>query len=208
MPTPLANRFVHFELKVDFDSWQDWAIENRIHKDVIGFLSFSKNSLNDFDPKSPNKSFATPRTWEFVSQLVDDDMEESVMTDIISGTIGEGLALKFQAHRKISSKLPHPDEILSGKVTKLEVKEISAFYSLATSLCYTMQDNHKKIKIDKWHEQADHFLKFAMTNFTTELTVFAMKTALQKFELPFSTSKMVNFKEFKDRFGKYLLKTV
>ena len=31
MPTPLANRFVHLEVRVDFDSYFNWAVENKIH---------------------------------------------------------------------------------------------------------------------------------------------------------------------------------
>ena len=34
MPTPLANRFVHQEMKCDFASWQEWAVNHNIHKDV------------------------------------------------------------------------------------------------------------------------------------------------------------------------------
>ena len=63
MPAPLANRFVHIEMKVDFDDWQDWAIENSLHEDVIGYVGFAKQDLYDYDPKSTSKSFATPRSW-------------------------------------------------------------------------------------------------------------------------------------------------
>ena len=31
MPAPLANRFVHLEMKVDFDDWQDWATLKKVH---------------------------------------------------------------------------------------------------------------------------------------------------------------------------------
>ena len=34
MPSPLANRFVHLEIKVDFDDWFAWAVQNDIHQDV------------------------------------------------------------------------------------------------------------------------------------------------------------------------------
>ena len=40
MPAPLANRFVHLELAVDFDDWFQWAVENDIHQDVVGYLNF------------------------------------------------------------------------------------------------------------------------------------------------------------------------
>ena len=48
MPAPLANRFVHLEMRVDFDDWFQWAVTNNIHKDVVGFLTFSKKDLYDF----------------------------------------------------------------------------------------------------------------------------------------------------------------
>ena len=53
MPAPLANRFVHLEMKVDFDDWQEWATANKVHPEVVGYVSFAKQDLNDFDPKSP-----------------------------------------------------------------------------------------------------------------------------------------------------------
>src|SRR5210317_167861 len=42
MPTPLANRFVHIEMRADFLAWADWAVNNNIHTDVVGYLSFAK----------------------------------------------------------------------------------------------------------------------------------------------------------------------
>jgi MoxR-like ATPase len=56
MPTPLANRFIHQEMKVDFTSYQEWAVNHNIHKDVVGYLSFAKQDLYDFDPKSASRA--------------------------------------------------------------------------------------------------------------------------------------------------------
>src|SRR6056300_646003 len=42
MPTPLANRFIHIEMRADFTAWADWAVNNNIHTDVVGYLSFAK----------------------------------------------------------------------------------------------------------------------------------------------------------------------
>ena len=140
MPAPLANRFVHLELKVDFDDWFSWAVKNSIHEDVVGYLTFAKKDLYDFDPKSPSRSFATPRSWAFVSELLEDDDDENTTTDLVSGSVGEGLAVKFMAHRKVASKLPDPVDILNGKVKEIETKEISAMYSLTVSLCYELKE--------------------------------------------------------------------
>ena len=124
MPTPLANRFIHQELRVDFPSWQEWAVMNKIHKDVVGYLSFAKQDLNDFDAKSASRAFATPRSWTFVSELLEDaDVSDSDLTDLIAGAVGEGVAVKFMAHRKVAGQMPNPRDILDGKVKELKVKE-------------------------------------------------------------------------------------
>ena len=85
MPAPLANRFVHIELRVDYDDWMEWATFNHIHPDVVGYVTFAKQDLYDFDPRGSSRSFATPRSWSFVSQLLSDDLPESTLTDLVAG---------------------------------------------------------------------------------------------------------------------------
>ena len=204
MPAPLANRFVHLEMTVDFDDWFQWAINNDIHKDVVGYLTFAKKDLYDFDPKSPSRSFATPRSWSFVSDLLDDELgDEETTTDLVSGSVGEGLAVKFMAHRKVASKMPNPTDILAGKVKELQNKEISAMYSLTVSLCYELKEASDK-NDKKFDDKVNNFLRFAMDNFDTELVVMGIKLALTQYALPIDPDEVECFDEFHDRFGKYI----
>tara|TARA_B100002019_G_scaffold146339_1_gene126090 strand:- start:1244 stop:2329 length:1086 start_codon:yes stop_codon:yes gene_type:complete len=205
MPAPLSNRFVHLELAVDFDDWFQWAVDNKIHKDVVGYLQFSKKDLYDFDPKSPSRSFATPRSWSFVSELLEDDLDEETQTDLVSGCVGEGLAIKFSAHRKVAAQMPNPTEILSGKVKELQTKEISAMYSLTVSLCYELKEASDK-NVKDFDTQVDRFLRFMMDNFETELVVMGVKLALTQYALPIDPDEVECFDEFHDRFGKYITK--
>jgi hypothetical protein len=208
MPMPLANRFVHLEMKADFNSWQAWAVNNKIHKDVVGYLSFAKQDLYDFDSKSSSRAFATPRTWTFVSEmLADEDTDNDTLFNLIAGTIGEGLAVKFAAHRKLSGKMPQPADILSGKVKDLEVKEVSAMYSLAMSMCYELKDalEVKKVDMKKFHEMADNFFDYTMNNFETELVVVSAKIALKTYKLPIEPSQLKNFDTFHKKYGKYIV---
>jgi hypothetical protein len=206
MPTPLANRFIHQEMKVDFASWQEWAVLHKIHKDVVGYLSFAKQDLYDFDAKSASRAFATPRSWSFVSELLDDECDNDTLTNLIAGTVGEGLAVKFMAHRKVASKMPNPLDILKGKVKDLNVKEVSAMYSLVISMCYELKAAVENKTADKeFHEMADNFLGYMMKNFETELTVMGARIALTTYDLPFLPTKLKNFDEFHQRFGKYIL---
>ena len=88
MPTPLANRFIHQEMKCDFASWQEWAVNHNIHKDVVGYISFAKQDLYDFDAKSASRAFATPRSWSFVSEILsDDEGDDDTIMNLIAGTV-------------------------------------------------------------------------------------------------------------------------
>jgi hypothetical protein len=204
MPAPLANRFVHLELQVDFDDWFEWAVAKNIQSDVIGYLQFAKQDLYTFDPKSPSRSFATPRTWTFVSELLEDEEEDDITTtDLVAGTVGEGLAVKFMAHRKIASSMPNPSDILIGKVKELKTKEISAMYSLTVSLCYELKDASDK-NDKKFDDKVNNFLRFSMDNFDTELVVMGIKLALTQYGLPIDPDAVDCFDEFHDRYGKYI----
>jgi len=207
MPMPLSNRFIHFELRVDHTAWETWATENKIHQDVVGYVGFAKQDLFDFDARSSSRAFATPRSWSFVSQFLEDnDSTDAELTDLIAGTVGEGIAIKFMAHRKIAAKMPKPEDVLSGKVTTLDTKEVSAQYSLAVSLCYTLQELYKNgAKGADFDPKADNFLKFMMDNFNTELVVMGSRVALTTFNIPLIPKNLKNFDEFHKRFGKYIL---
>ena len=209
MPMPLANRFLHIEMRPDFTSWQNWAVNKGIHTDVVGYLSFAKQDLYDFDSKSSSRAFATPRSWCFVSDLLNDeeDTDSDTLFNLVAGSVGEGLAVKFMAHRKVAGQLPEPSEILAGKVKELRVKEVSAMYSLTISMCYELKDalDNKKVNNKQFHEMADNFFSYIMANFETELVVMGAKIALKTYRLPIEPSQLKHFDDFHKKYGKYIV---
>lgn len=212
MPSPLANRLVHLEMAAHFDDWQQWAINNQVHADVVGFLSHHKHKLFNFDPKSPDKAFATPRSWVFVSQLLDDGFSEHLNTTLVAGTVGEGIATEFAAHRRVSAKMPPPEDVLKGRVTELKAKDLSAMYSMTISMCYTLkewanvaQSDSTELDMDTWHQYVDNFFKFMMANFQPELIILGAKIAMSDYQLPIKHRKLTTFTEFYNKYGKFIL---
>lgn len=212
MPSPLANRLVHMEMSVNFEDWQKWAIQERVHADVVGFLSQHKQKLFDFDSKSPSKAFATPRSWFFVSQLITEDLSESMNTALVAGTVGDGLATEFSAHRKVAARMPKSEDILTGKEKDLNVKDLSAMYSLTISMCYTLQEwvakaknNEEGFDMKEWHKCVDHFFTYMMANFQHEMIVLGAKTALRDYQLPINHRLLTSFSGFHAKYGKYIL---
>jgi len=211
MPAPLANRFRHINMEVNFEDWSIWATENKVHPDVIGYLTYSKADLFDFDPKTSSQSFATPRSWNFVSEILStegfDTASDFEQKAEIAGAVGEGMAIKFCEHRKVSSKLPNPEDVLNGKIKKLEVKEKSAQYSFAIGLCYELADLYNKEDDVAFDKGVDYFFDFIMENFEPELVIFSAKTVLSDHDIDIKPRKLQGKKEFKERYWKYLFPT-
>jgi|13_taG_2_1085334.scaffolds.fasta_scaffold02568_14 hypothetical protein len=211
MPKPLENRFVHFELRVDFQDWLNWAVQHDIDADVVGYLSFAKNDLYNFDPQSSSRGFATPRAWTFTSELIEDadDLGDGLQTDLVAGCVGEGVAVKFMAHRKIAGDLPDPVAVLDGKVKTMQSTEISAKYALATSMCYELRDRNiageKSGKMDKYHKSFSNMLGFMMDNFETEMVIMASRVAMQQYKLVPKQDKIERFEEYFSRYGRLVL---
>ena len=66
MPAPLANRFLHLSVGPDFDSFKAYALEHRLHEQVLAFLAFRPTLLHKLNAKEP--SWPSPRSWEMASQ--------------------------------------------------------------------------------------------------------------------------------------------
>jgi len=213
MPSALANRFIHLPIGFNFDAWKEWAFANEIHPHVIGFLSAFPAQSNTFSPKNNYKVFATPRTWVFVSQILKSNLPEDLLMDVVAGTVGEGVALQFRTHRNHAAKLPNPDDVLLGKVEKLndDAKDISIQHSLSVSLIYRLNQFYQSIdrktaaggevltKKD-WYKLADNFVKFIDKNFEPEIAMMAINVCIKEpFKLPFSNLEMPSHKTF---FGK------
>lgn len=220
MATPLMNRFIHLEMKHDFDDWQNWALINKIDKDIIGYLNFQKHDLFNFDPTTAQRGFPTPRSWTFVSNILKNnpDVSNHILQSMIAGAVGQGVAIQFVNHRQLSSKAPNPSDILSGKIKTCDIDNPSVSYALQTGLCYELneqileiyklKDSNKKeydIQFSEWTEKADNFLGFMLKNFAPEMSILGARTALATFKLPFQTNKMKNWVDFSNTYQKLIL---
>jgi hypothetical protein len=188
MPAPLRNRFIHYELRHDFDAWYEWASDNDINADVLGYLISSKISLYNFSSKTKDAAFATPRSWAVLAHLLDNatGIPSSDLNNMATGIIGAAQAIPFMAFRKNSKNLPNPTDIMTGKVTKLNTQEISALYSLTISLVYELKTYNSAIATDstKNKETLDKYMntiiEFLMDNFETEMAVMGMRLIVRK----------------------------
>jgi hypothetical protein len=133
MPAPLANRFVHFEMEVDVDDWRLWAYKKELDSRIISYISYKSEHLFTFDAKSENKSFATPRSWEYVNSILKSGLNESLVLNAISGAVGKEVAVGFLSFAKVMSRLPDISSILSSGEGDYP-QEVDVLYALSTGL--------------------------------------------------------------------------
>ncbi|QOP40557.1 AAA family ATPase [Sulfurimonas marina] len=145
MPSPLANRFVHFELEVDVDDWREWAYKSEIEPSIIAYISYKNEHLFTFDPKNDTKSFATPRSWEYVDKIMKAEITSDVILDTLSGAIGKDVAVGFLSFVKVMDKLPDINKILEGNSSEYP-EEIDVLYSLASALVSGILKDESKLE--------------------------------------------------------------
>lgn len=145
MPKALANRLCHFAVKENFEGWRAWAVKKGINPKVIGFLAFKRDYLNMFDASSDDLAFATPRSWEMVSNVLfacGDDIEKAY--PIIQGCLGIGVAIEFKTWCKVFLDLPSIDGIFNGTEYKVP-KGVDTLYALCSSIVAHAKKNMDKL---------------------------------------------------------------
>ena len=136
MPTPLASRFVHLEIRVDAEDWCAWAAANGIAAEVIFFVQLEPDLLHHFDPQSRERAFACPRTWHFASNIVQrrNGLDPASERALFRGTIGEAAAIEFAAFLKVWRELPHPRAVINDPANADIPENASALMALCGSL--------------------------------------------------------------------------
>ncbi len=148
MPPPLANRFVHLEMEVDFEDWKNWAFKNSINSSVIGYLNFDKSKLFAFDPIKNERSFPTPRSWEYVHKILHTNLQESLLHEAISGAIGTQNSVDFLAFKKVMNKLPNIQSIIDGELKQIKEEDTKVLFALCAGLVNALKSAQKKESID------------------------------------------------------------
>ena len=147
MPSPLANRFVHFEMEVDVEDWRYWAYQNSVDERIVSYISFKSEHLFTFNAKSDVKSFATPRSWEYVDSILKSDIRDNLLLDSLGGAVGRDVAVSFLSFAKVMDRLPDIKNILKTGKGKYS-GEVDVLYALSTGLVSALLKDTSDEKLD------------------------------------------------------------
>lgn len=134
--TAMQSRMVHLELVVSPKEWIAWATRSQIDHRIMAYIEHVPKNLQQFDPKHNDKTFACPRTWEFLSRIIT-SMPSAALVDylpLLAGTVGEGVAREFLTHVEIYSNMPTYKEIVRDPLNARLDKDPAMLFGVAYML--------------------------------------------------------------------------
>jgi hypothetical protein len=148
LPAPLANRFIHLELRTPTkEEWTEWGLHRGdIMGSIISFLELRPAFLYSFNRKSKDRSFATPRTWAYVNKLLKGAKSATLeeIETLVASAVGEGIATEFVAYLKLQKQI-NLDEILDKPETVKSIRTPDLKYSLIGALVEKYREDAKDL---------------------------------------------------------------
>jgi len=193
MPTPLANRMVHLHVQARFEDFKLFAIKQKLHPFVIGFLGFRPDLLSTESvvEDDANPAFATPRSYHMLSDILKTEKKIGKLASIIYGTIGYSAGLEFTSYVKVYEDLPDVQAIYQGEYPNIE-NSPALLYALVSALVeyFDGSNLHKK-----------HLLIFSET-LPTEFGVMLIKDVIVKDD---TLALFEDFDEWLVKYGEYII---
>ena len=149
MGTALSSRFLHLDVEVRKDDWLEWAMNAGIHGSILGYVQMRGEDV--LHPHKENKdgkrklttaqdrTFPCPRTWEFVSRVVDKVPQESVR-EVVAGCIGSATTAEYLNFLDTYRSLPDPEALLRDPDNAVMPEEPHVLYALTGFLTEKIND--------------------------------------------------------------------
>ena len=135
MSTALQSRMTHIHLEVNADQWLEYALSNGYDHRITSYVAFNNNALYTFRPDHTDKTYACPRTWEFLNRLMKDVGTNSKLAlPLYAGTIGKGTAIEFIHFCEIYTDLPSYKDVVTNPHGFKLSDEPSVIYALTGAM--------------------------------------------------------------------------
>ena len=153
---PVKSRFISIvELEKDVDDWVCWALKNNMPTDLIAFIRFRPDLLNNFKPTADLINSPCPRTVAAVGTMINDGLfnefgevkaidksSTGQVYEMISGAVGEAFAAEYLAFRRLYRELPDIEYIIMHPETADVPQDPATLYALCGALAKKSGENN------------------------------------------------------------------
>jgi len=183
---PVKSRFTTIvELEPNLDDWSQWALDNDVPVELIAFLRFRADLLNDFKPSADLTNSPSPRTWANVGKLLKLGLSSDLEYTAIAGAVGEGAAAELMGFLRLYRELPNIDGILLDPDSEPLPDQPAAMYATVTGLGARVTE-----------ENGSRVLRYAerlMESGQGEFAVVLVRDAIRKVPAVKETREFVRF---------------
>ncbi|RWB40498.1 MAG: ATP-binding protein [Mesorhizobium sp.] len=141
--TAMQSRLVHLKMVLSHDEFmEDVAFAKGWDNRIIAFLNFNKGALHDFRPDHNDETFCSPRTWEFMNDLIQGEEVREEDAALYAGTITSGTAVEFITFTKVFNELPKIQNIVKDPLGTDLPKDSSTKWAVITHLADQANDDN------------------------------------------------------------------
>jgi MoxR-like ATPases len=143
MLEPVKSRFKTIqELETDTDDWVKWALINDMPTELIAFIRFRPELLDNFEPTKEMINSASPRTVAAVGIQQAAGLPQKFEYDVFKGAAGDAFATEYVTFLKLFRELPSVDEIILNPHKAPVPGEPGALYAISSALARKMNDDN------------------------------------------------------------------
>lgn len=129
---PVKSRFATIlQLEPDADSWIEWAFENDMPSELIGFVHFRPGLLLIKEATADIVNHPCPRTIAYAGKLIKSGLKT---LEVLAGAVGEGCAAELVGFMRVFESLPNISAILTSPETVKVPEDPAALYAITAAL--------------------------------------------------------------------------
>ena len=181
MPSALKNRFIHYRIVEDYQSFKIWA-DGKIHPLILEFLDTYPHEFVSKQLDTDSNIIITPRSWEILSKLLHHADHEDYEW-VIASVVGKRIA-KLMLSRESSNI----QSILDGSLNEIP-EDIAHIHMLCEDLDKVVP---KIIHDDK---ATNHLIGF-LNQIPLDYAIPVFRTLLQTSTEAYEVEELENYQRF------------
>lgn len=137
---PVKSRFATIiELEPNVEDWIEWAIDNHVPPELIGFIHFRPNLLTEGAATRDIVNHPCPRTIYNAGRLMKAGTRNP---ETLAGAIGEAAAGELIGFLEVCDALPNLDDVINDPKNTIVPTEPSALYATVTGLVERIDEDN------------------------------------------------------------------
>lgn len=140
---PVKSRFNSIvELEVNAEDWVKWALINDMPTELIAFIRFKPDLLDQFEPTKDIINSPSPRTVAAVGKQQALGLPRDFEFEAFTGAAGEAFATDYRTFLKMFRELPSMEEIIMNPGGAPVPADPGTLCAISSALAHKMSDQN------------------------------------------------------------------